>query len=223
MSDPSSARRHRRPALLDPGSMDAFAQDRLDPAVISQIAHETAAILVRTGRACTDPGMTERLVRLVDELGLDTVAQLWSECSARTLPGTLWRLYVIREWVRRDPVGASGDFSEGMRHADVAVAIAGAGSPPGPEQMKHLADAILRGVYAADVAVALERAAAFCRVVAAGRAAREPDARPVPGRAARSGSTTDPGGRHAASAAAVLAMSEDLAWSAKAWRRGDLV
>ncbi|WP_240322610.1 hypothetical protein [Austwickia chelonae] len=222
MSESSSARRHRRPALLDPGSMDAFAQDRLDPAVISQIAHETAAILVRTGRASTDPEMTERLVRLVDELGLDTVAQLWSECAARTLPGTLWRLYVIREWVRRDPVGASGDFAEGMRHADVSVAIAGAGSPPGPVQMKELADAILRGVYTADVAVALERAAAFCRIVAAGRASREPDISTGRG-PLRSEPVTDPGSRHAASAAAVLTMSDDLAWSAKAWRRSDLV
>ena len=35
-----------------------------------------------------------------------------------------------------------------------------------------LADAILRGVFEGDLAVALERAAAFCRVVASGRADR---------------------------------------------------
>ena len=61
----------RRPAPLDPAGLDSFGEDRLDPAVISEIAHETAAIMVRTGRASTDPEVTNRLVRLVDELGLD--------------------------------------------------------------------------------------------------------------------------------------------------------
>lgn len=200
--------------------MDSFGTERLDPAVITEIAHETAAILLRTGRASDDPATTERLVRLVDELGLDTVAELWARRPARSLPGALWRIYVLREWVRRDPVAASNDFAEGVRHADVAVVIAGAGTPPGPEAMRHLADEILRGLYDGDVAVALDRAAAFCRVVAAGRASREPDVpRPTGG---REPTVEELGARHARSAAAVLAMADDLTGCARAWRRGEL-
>ena len=40
--------------------------------------------------------------------------------------------------------------------------------PPGPRRSSELADRILRGVFEGDFAVALERAAAFCRVTAAG-------------------------------------------------------
>ena len=221
MEGEQGRRTWRRPAPLDPAGMDSFGAERLDPAVISEIAHETAAILLRTGRASDDPAITDKLVRLVDELGLDTVAELWAQRPARTLPGALWRLYVLREWVRRDPVGASNDFAEGVRHADVAAAIAGAGTPPGPETMRELADAILRGLYDGDVAVALDRAAAFCRVVAAGRASRDPDVR----QSAPAGSELtidDVSARHAQSAAAVLAMADDLTASARAWRRDDL-
>ena len=48
------------------------------------------------------------------------------------------------------------------------------GSPnrPARTSSRQLTDAILRGVFEGDLAVALQRAAAFCRVVAAGRAER---------------------------------------------------
>jgi hypothetical protein len=42
--------------------------------------------------------------------------------------------------------------------------------PPGPIEIKRVADEILRGVFDGDFAIALERAAAFCHVVASGRA-----------------------------------------------------
>ena len=49
-------------------------------------------------------------------------------------------------------------------------AIAGVEDPPGPDEVRRLADTILRGVFSGDLAVALERAGAFCRVVATGSA-----------------------------------------------------
>ena len=91
--------------MLDAGALDSFGQERLDPAVITQIAHESAAVVVRTGRARRDPDLTRRLVDLVDEIGLSTVAELWAGRPARSLPGALWRLYALREWVRRDGDG----------------------------------------------------------------------------------------------------------------------
>ncbi|HQG17958.1 MAG TPA: hypothetical protein PLU20_10725, partial [Ornithinibacter sp.] len=63
------------------------------PAEVTEIAHQSAAILVGAGRATHDPEVTGRLVTLVDDLGLSTVADLWSGRPARSLPGTLWRLY----------------------------------------------------------------------------------------------------------------------------------
>lgn len=199
--------------MLDATSFDSFAVERLDPAVITQVAHDTAAIVVRTGRAQRDPALTARLVALVDEIGLSTVAELWSDRPARSLPGALWRLYVLREWVRRDATAASADYRDGLAYANVSGAIAGVATPPGPEQIQEMTDAVLTGVFEGDLDGALDRAAAFCRVVAAGRASRD-DSTPV-------GSLAVHG--LAGGAAQVAAMAEDLQMCASLWRRDALV
>ncbi|HYO86786.1 MAG TPA: hypothetical protein VES01_10085 [Dermatophilaceae bacterium] len=232
-SVPAPGPRHRRPAPLDPSSMDAFAVHELDPAVITQVAHETAAAIVRTGRGAHDPALTARLVGLVEEIGLMTLAELWSHCPARSLPGVLWRLYVLREWVRRDPPGASADYAAGVRFAGVSDVVAGPASPPGPEELRDLADAILRGVFEGDLGVALHRAAAFCRVVSAGRACRDPEpdaaapstltARASPAHPVSGPSGSFGGSDHQArQAALVLTMGDDLEAAAGLWRRGGL-
>lgn len=201
--------------------MDFFASEALDPAVIIQVADESAAALVSAGRATDDPQLTARLVELVDEIGLSTVAQLWADRPARSLAGALWRLYALREWVRRDPAGASTDYAQGLRFADVAGVIAGAASPPGPQELRDLADAILTGVFDGDVAVALERAAAFCRVIAAGRGARDPA--PALGQAreaATVGDLTWPD--DVRRGVAMLGTADDLQAVARLWREGQL-
>ena len=189
----------------------------LDPAQVTEVAHETAAVIVRTGRAAREPELTRRLVALVDDLGLSTLAELWADRPARSLPGALWRLYALREWVRRDPVGASADYAAGIRFADVPHVVAGVAEPPGPAELQELTDAILTGVFDGDLAIALERAAAFCRVVSAGRAQRadESDAR----------SPDDPlgGAAQTRRAASMLTTGEDLAACARLWRQDDLL
>lgn len=228
MSTPEGPGRPRRPTRLTPGMMEIFASESLDPAVIIGVADESAAALVHAGRASDDPEITRRLVAIVDEIGLSTLAELWAQRPARSLPGLLWRLYVLREWVRRDPAGASADYSEGLPYADVAGVVAGAASPPGPHEVQHLADEILRGVFDGDLGVALHRAGAFCRVVAAGRGARDDEA-------AVSGPSADAPERNMTSvtpaswppqlrrAAAMLTTADDLEAGARAWRAGDLL
>lgn len=206
----SSRPRFRRPAILDPGAWQEIGLPGSDPALTSQIAHDTAAVIVRTGRWAADPALSQRLAAITDEVGLDTVADLWAQQPARSLPGVLWRLYALREWVRNDPAGSSADYRTGVGYADVAACVAGAAEPPGPAELRDLTDAILLGVFQGDLAVALERAAAFCRVIAAGRAARGEPA---------SGSG-DPVG---ASAASVQQMGADLSACAQLWRRHELI
>jgi len=53
----------------------------------------------------------------------------------------------------------------------VARVVAGVADPPGPEQLRAMVDEVLRGIAGSDFADVLFRAAAFARVVAAGRAA----------------------------------------------------
>jgi len=215
----------RRPAFFTPLSMDSRGgSESLDPARVTEVAHETAAVIVRTGRAAHDPGLTSRLVALVDDLGLSTIAELWAERPARTLPGALWRLYALREWVCRDAVDASADYAAGIRFADVPHVVAGVAEPPGPAELRELTDAILTGVFEADLAIALERASGFCRVVAAGRAQRanESDADKLD---ASEPDGSDPlwGSAQTRRAASMLTTADDLEACARLWRKGELL
>lgn len=207
--DPGS-RPPRRPASLDKYAAESLAGD-LDPTLRSEVAHTTAAALVRGGRATDDPQVHERLLRLVDDEGLDTVAALWADSPPGTLPGALWRLYSLREWVRRDPRTVAERYRLGTTRAQVADAVAGVASPPGPAEVTAVADEVLSGVFAADLAVALERAGAFCRVVVTGSAL---DADLV--------DDADVAGRMTRGASGLLRTAEELESAAVLWRAGRL-
>lgn len=140
-----------------------------DPAQISRVAHETANALLSRVRERPDPEIVERLVAFTDDHGIDAVAELWSRASPHSLPGALWTIYLLRTLTRQDAIESSFLYQRGT---EVAVTIdpivAGATSPTGPAEITALADQILRGLFQGDFAVALERAAAFCRVTALG-------------------------------------------------------
>ena len=149
----------------------------LDPAVELRIAHDSARALVHRVRESDDPDLVERMVAYTDEHGLDTLAELWARASARSLPGALWRLSLLRALVRQDPAGTSLLFQRGSEVLATAdVVVAGAESPTGPEEIRVLADQVLRGAYVGDFAIALERAASFCRTASAGAADLADDA-----------------------------------------------
>lgn len=138
-----------------------------DPAERIEAAHATAEALVRHGRAGDDE-VAARLVALTDEHGIDEVAALWADRPAATLPGALWRMYALRAGIRRDPEVMARAFDVGRVRAPVHEAVAGVGDPPGPDEVLRLADAVLTGAFVGDLAVAMERAGAFCRVVSTG-------------------------------------------------------
>jgi len=183
----------------------------LDPALRVEAAHSTAAALVRHGREGGDSGLTARLAAFADENGLEEIADLWANCPPDTLPGALWRVYALRAGIRRDPVGMARAFDEGRRRAPVDEAVAGVGEPPGPQEVEALADVVLAGAFTGDLAVALERAGAFCRVVATGWALQaddEPD-HPSADRLTRRAADLSRTGGH-------------LVAAAFRWRAGDL-
>ena len=115
--------------------------------------------------------------------------------------------------MRRSPEQASREYAAGIRFTDVAHAVAGIAEPPRPEEMQRVADQILAGVFEGDLAVALERASAFCSVVAAGRAELAHDRDAV-----------DPGAASdlTRTAASMLTTGEDLRACAALWRVGEL-
>jgi hypothetical protein len=158
--------RPRRPGLFEPAEADLHIGGA-DPAELVQAAHDTAEALVRHGRS-GDDAVTARLVALTDEHGIDEVALLWADRPADSLPGALWRLYALRAGIRRQSELMARAFDAGRRRAPVQEAVAGVAEPPGPAEVRALADAVLAGAFTGDLDVALERAAAFCRVVSTG-------------------------------------------------------
>ena len=198
--------------MLDPRAADELPGET-DPALRSEIAHTTAGAIVHRARASEDPVVVARLVQLVEAEGLDVVAGLWADSPAGTLPGALWRLYVLREWVRRDPGTVAARYRSGVGAAQVPGVVAGVAMPPGPDDVRAVADAVLSGVFAGDLAVALERGAAFCRVLATGAAFDADDEE-----------DHDPDGarRLTRGASSLIRTAEELELAADLWRRDRL-
>lgn len=154
----------RRPAeLFD----RLFAAD--DPAEVSRVAHSTAQALLARVRADPSVDVVERLVAFTADHGIDDIAELWSRAPARSLPGALWRLYLLQLMIHDDPQTAALLYERGrVEMVTVDPVVAGAPAPAGPDELMQLIDTILRGLFEGDFAVALDRAAAFCRVQASG-------------------------------------------------------
>jgi hypothetical protein len=197
----------RRPSLR--ASWDSFVGDT-DPADRSALAHSTAAAVVRLGREEEDADLTARLVALADEVGLDALAELWRSGAPDSLPGTLWALYLLRTWVQVSSEDAARVYCAGRAVAEVSDVVAGVGEPPGPAEMARLGDAVLTSVFDGDLAVALERAAAFSRVVAAGRLSLADDA--------DEHGDDDEAARQTRLASGNVRMADQLVQAARLWR-----
>lgn len=141
-----------------------------DPATRAETGARIARLLVAEARSSSDEHVVGRVVALADEYGLDLLAELWQESPADSLAGALWRLYLLQAGVHAAPGQVSVEYETGRRHAPVAEIVAGVVEPPGPREVCELTDAVLRGVVTGDLAVTLDRAAAFARVVSIGRA-----------------------------------------------------
>ncbi|HJB62853.1 MAG TPA: DNA-directed RNA polymerase subunit beta [Candidatus Microbacterium pullistercoris] len=202
-----------RPVFRPSATFDRLFSSE-DPAEVSRAAHSTAATLLARVRD-EDRAVVERLVSFTAEHGIDDIAQLWSRSPARTLPGALWRLYLMQLSIHDDPRTASLLYERGrveLRTADSI--IAGAPTPASPAELVDLIDTILRGAFAGDFAVALDRTAAFCRVQASGSTHLADDYE-----------VTDPERATAFTTRALrlAATADELAVASRLWRRDDLI
>jgi len=194
--------------MLDPRAVAQIPGD-LAPELREDVARRTAAMVVQHGRASEDPAVVDRLVRLVEHQGLDEIAALWAQSPAESLPGALWRLYAMRDWVVRDPETVAVRYRLAVATAPVHEVVAGAAAPGGPAELITLVDDVLGGVYAGDLAVALERAAAFCRILASGGAFEADQRDSVSEHQAQ---------RLTLAASALLRTAEELEADARLWR-----
>ncbi|PZE27203.1 MULTISPECIES: DNA-directed RNA polymerase subunit beta [unclassified Curtobacterium] len=206
-------RDYHRPVQFTAAEFEAI-QGGNDPALINRVAHETATALVHRVRTDPDPAVVERLVTYTDVHGIDALAELWARVGAHTLPGALWRIYLVRTLIRQNPDEVAYLFERGTEAVStIDQAVAGAEQPTGPAEIVTLADEILRGLYTGDFAVALERGAAFCRLTAAGATSVADDADLT---------AEDRASELTRRALRLSELAEDLAAAAGLWRRDSL-
>lgn len=166
-SDPTP--RFRRPAPLFPARAEEIP-GAPDPQLATELGHESARALLNGVYGSTDPQVVERVLHLVESEGLDDLATLWSGSPATTLPGALWRLYVLHTWVRRNGEDVSRRFREGTHTVPGLRYLAGVAEPPDIDQVRTTMDEILRGAFTGDLPIALGRAGAVAVLCAHGTA-----------------------------------------------------
>jgi hypothetical protein len=165
---PEPERRRQRPLLSAHVESLAEAVTAGEPMARLELAHATAAALVDAGRGDAGPE-TSRLVDLAETVGLDTLSELWRDSPPDSLPGALWALYLLRTWTERQGEAVARMYRAGRAYAPVDEVVAGVSDDADPAAVRALAGSVLTGAYRGDFDVALERAAAFFRVVASGR------------------------------------------------------
>lgn len=158
----------RRPSMPGPALFEAIT-DETDPAELAAAGHRIAHLLVRGPLDRDDQALVDRVLHLADEEGLGVIAELWSHAAPDTLPGALWRLYLLRTWVHRQPQQAAVEFAAGRSWAPVHEVLAGVVEPPGPAEVVELVDTVVRGIVVTELDVVLDRAAAFAHIVGVGR------------------------------------------------------
>ena len=175
--------------------------------VPGELAASTARTVLDAARAPDSD--VAALIELGDSVGLDTLRALWRGAEPVSLAGSLWTLYLLRQWCRTDPRRVSEIWREGLPLAPADAVVAGIGMHGDQEAVEQFADAILTSAFRGDFAVALERAAAFFRVAACGRRRLGAEDDTVAAQQSRSAQRND-------QAAAALAAS------ARRWRAGTL-
>lgn len=107
----TTRRTPRRPAMLDAEQAENIPGAE-DGARSSEVAHLVAQTLL--GIEKDSDQNVQHLRELLESGGVDTVSELWSALPANTLPGTLWRLYLVYQWYLRDPKLVNERFQQGL-------------------------------------------------------------------------------------------------------------
>jgi hypothetical protein len=160
----TSDRPHRPVRLADLAAL-ADAVPAVEPFARAELAAATAAAVITHGRSVG----SRPLIDLADRVGLDTLAELWRDEQPSSLAGSLWALYLLRRWCQTNGDELTRLWRAGRPYAPADEVVAGVSDDADPDAIGALSEAVLTGAYAGDFAVALERAAAFFRVIAVGR------------------------------------------------------
>ncbi len=214
------SRDYQRPVLQPTASFDWIIGSD-EPGAAHRIAQETSWALLNRVRGMAhgdaqvaDPEVVERVVRLAAGAGIDDIAELWASAGAHSLAGQLWRIYLLHRIAVNDPEGTAELFRIG-RIADPTIhsVVAGVAEPVNPDSIAQLCDTILRGVFTGDLAIALERASSYCRIMSLGAASLADD---------RDASDDEHAAQLTTRALRYAGFADELHAGARRWRDGTL-
>lgn len=84
MPSPIGASRPSRPAQMDP-AMLAQIEGGTDPQIVNEISHTSAAVLLNRVHKTQSPEIVERVLNLVENEGIEVIADLWSQAQPDSL------------------------------------------------------------------------------------------------------------------------------------------
>ena len=115
-------RQFHRPVLMEPAEAERYTGAE-DTAATSALAHQSAQLLIGGYLgADTDTTLTAAgLRKVVSSHGVDVIGELWAISPAGTLPGALWRLLLLREWIERDPALVESRYATVVTINDAAA------------------------------------------------------------------------------------------------------
>ncbi|CAI8287134.1 MAG: Uncharacterised protein [Cellulomonadaceae bacterium TMED98] len=134
-----------------------------------ELAHDTAQMVVDHNLSKEAGKTVDRLKEFVDAEGIETLAELWAPAEPSSLPGALWRLFVMRQHLSSRPDVLADLVERGLAQlSTIDPVIVGAQEPVSADGVLEIVNQILEGTFSGNLSSALERAAALARVVSAG-------------------------------------------------------
>ena len=156
-------RKFRRPAMLDPETAEYIVGDE-DPADGAGLAHSTAWALLGQPSVDFSPEDIPQVLEAVRTQGVDVIAGSWDRSPEFTLPGALWRIYLMYQWYQLNPEILYDRYQLGL----TALGRSGDASAPNLDEVILAIEGVLAG-YATedDLASVFEATASAMRVLAA--------------------------------------------------------
>ncbi|VEI13600.1 hypothetical protein [Trueperella bialowiezensis] len=150
----------RRPAQLKPEQIELI-EGGADTAATSELANTSAQAIVPLGvERREDDDVIARVLELIREEGIDVIAESWVDSPEDSLPGTLWRGFLLAEWVRRYPDEVELRFAAAKQAAQehdpekIDQVLT-------PREVRAKWDEVLKGDFRGDFADVLRTSARF--------------------------------------------------------------
>ena len=161
--------RFHRPAMLSFEDAEKIEGDS-DLAAASLVAMTSARALLGLADDEFGDNAVQKLVEAIQEEGVDIVSDLWERSPAFTLPGALWRLYLLNEWYQRDSIKVHERFVEGLNAPFTAGVDDATPRPQTPDDAEFFErlNELMTGSGCAYLSKLLRDAALVMRILASG-------------------------------------------------------